>query len=162
MYAPLIFYWGRKQGLNATDAADLVQDVLSTLVLKLPAFEYDATQRFRGWLWTVTVNRARDMHRRQAVRPTDGMDATMQLASGPSETEAFDEAEYRGFVCKRALEVMQSEFPARQWQACWQLVVDGRRGREIAKDLGISESAVYVAKCRIMKRLREELAGLFD
>ena len=50
LYAPLIFHWGRNQGLNATDASDLVQQVLSTLVIKLPEFEYDPKQRFRGWL----------------------------------------------------------------------------------------------------------------
>ena len=53
LYAPLIYHWARHQGLNATDAADLVQDVLAMLIAKLPEFNYDPTQRFRGWLRTV-------------------------------------------------------------------------------------------------------------
>ena len=54
LYAPLIFHWAKNRGLNPTDAADLVQEVLVTLVAKLPEFEYDPTKRFRGWLRTVT------------------------------------------------------------------------------------------------------------
>ncbi len=40
LYAPLIFHWARRKGLSAEDSADLVQDVLTTLVMKLPEFQY--------------------------------------------------------------------------------------------------------------------------
>ena len=35
------------------------------LVAKLPEFQYDAGQSFRGWLRTITVNKCRDLLRRQ-------------------------------------------------------------------------------------------------
>jgi hypothetical protein len=41
LYAPLVFCWGRGQGLDATDAADLVQEVMTKLGVKLREFEYD-------------------------------------------------------------------------------------------------------------------------
>ena len=78
LYAPLVYHWSRSQGLNPTDASDLVQEVLAILVTKLPEFEYDPTQRFRGWLRTVTVNKARDFQRRQATRPSTGVDETIE------------------------------------------------------------------------------------
>ena len=58
LYAPLIYHWGRNQGLSAGDASDLVQEVMVILVTKLPDFEYDPSKRFRGWLRTVTLNAA--------------------------------------------------------------------------------------------------------
>lgn len=49
LYAPLIFYWARQKGLNADDAADLLQDVLATLLTKLPEFRHDP-QSSISWL----------------------------------------------------------------------------------------------------------------
>jgi len=50
LYAPLVFYWGRSQGLEATDAADLVLEVMTKFVVKLREFKYDPQLKFRGWL----------------------------------------------------------------------------------------------------------------
>src|SRR5688572_20304611 len=67
LYTPLLYSWARRLGLQPEDASDLVQDVLTLLVQKLPEFHYDRHKRFRGWLWTVTLNRFRENHRRRAV-----------------------------------------------------------------------------------------------
>ena len=68
LYTPLLFYWVRRQGVPAADAADLVQDVFTVLVTKLPAFHYDRQRRFSDWLRTVTANKCRDYFRRRTVR----------------------------------------------------------------------------------------------
>lgn len=162
LYAPLIFHWGRIQGLNATDASDLVQEVMAILISKLPEFEYDPTKRFRGWLRTVTLNAARNFHRRESARPETGVDETIQAVTVANAIDLFAESEYGSFLVKRALDLMKAEFPDHSWRACWSLVVEGRNGREIATELGVSESTVYVSKCRIVKRLREELDGLLE
>ena len=60
LYTPPIFHWGREKGLSPDDSLDVVQDVLATLVVKLPEFQYDPNRRFRAWLKTVTVNRVTD------------------------------------------------------------------------------------------------------
>jgi RNA polymerase sigma-70 factor (ECF subfamily) len=161
LYAPLIFYWGKSRGLNATDAADLVQEVLATLVVRLPEFEYDPKRRFRGWLRTITVNKASDFHRRNALRPSSGHENTIQYVAAAHE-DVFEDAEYRNFLIGRALEVMRGEFRESTWQAAWKQIVDGRKAAEVAEELGISNNAVHVAKCRVVRRLREELDGLMD
>jgi len=162
LYAPLIFHWGRNQGLNATDASDLVQEVMSILVTKLPEFDYDPKKRFRGWLRTVTVNKARDFHRRQSVRPETGLDETIQAVTVANGVDLFEKAEYESYLVNQALTTMKTEFPEHAWQACWKLVVEGQTAAQVAEKLGISENAIYVSKCRISRRLREELAGLMD
>jgi RNA polymerase sigma-70 factor, ECF subfamily len=63
---------------------------------------------------------------------------------------------------RRALELMQAEFPMRLWKACWEHVVNDRPAAEVAAELGIAVGTVYVAKSRVLSRLREELADLLE
>jgi RNA polymerase sigma-70 factor, ECF subfamily len=160
LFTPLIYYWGRRVGLNHADAADLVQDVFTLLVQKLPSFCYDEHRSFRAWLRTVTLNKWRDNCRRRAV-PLE-KNAVLANLPGPEAAEAFWELEYRRHLVGQALEVMQAEFQPTTWKACWELVVAGRPAAEVAAELGVSENAVYIAKSRVLGRLRRELEGLID
>ncbi len=162
LYAPLLFHWGRNHGLSTSDAADLSQDVLATLIDKLPEFQYDPKRRFRGWLRTITLNRANDLHRRNAARPAAGLDAPSQDVSVASEVDLFAEQEYRRYLVQRALKVMRAEFRYESWQSCWKVIVEEQTVPATARALGISENSVRIAKCRVLKRLREELQGLLE
>jgi RNA polymerase sigma-70 factor (ECF subfamily) len=57
---------------------------------------------------------------------------------------------------------MQADFAPATWKACWETVVEGRAPEEVARELGVSENAVYLAKCRVLRRLRQELTGLVE
>jgi DNA-directed RNA polymerase specialized sigma24 family protein len=67
LYTPLIYYWSRRVGLQPEECADLVQEVLAVMVQKLPEFQYDPKQGFRGWLRTVTLNKWRENRRRRGI-----------------------------------------------------------------------------------------------
>jgi len=162
LYTPLIYSWSRQLGLRDPDAADLVQDVFAQLVRNMPAFTYDARGSFRSWLKTVTVNKWRDHCRRRAVRPWEVSSAQIAQATEETPELAIDEAEYCAYLVARALELIQSEFQPTTWKACWEFVVEDRPAAEVAQMLGISENAVYLAKGRVLRRLREELAGLLS
>lgn len=162
LYTPLLFYWSRRVGLSDDDAADVVQEVFVVLLQKLPEFSYDRQRSFRGWLRTVLLNKCRDRKRRRGVLPmTDGSDV---LANVPDDTEsvALEDAEYNRHVVARAMQLMQRDFEPTTWKACWELVVSGRPAAEVAQELGIREGTVYSAKCRVLQRLRQELAGLLE
>lgn len=161
LYAPLIYHWGKTQGLTATDATDLVQEVMAVLVVKLPEFQYDPKRRFRGWLRRITVNKAKDFHRRNSVRPSQGHEEIQQVTVA-SDVDLFEEAEYRSFLVNRALALMQAEFRDEIWQACWKQTAEGRKAADVAQELGIPLNVVYLAKSRVLGRLREELEGLLD
>jgi RNA polymerase sigma-70 factor (ECF subfamily) len=57
---------------------------------------------------------------------------------------------------------MKADFQPTTWKACWEYVVADRPPAEVAAELGISVGAVYVAKSRVLNRLRQELQGLLD
>jgi RNA polymerase sigma-70 factor (ECF subfamily) len=162
LYAPLIYYWARRAGLQAADASDLVQDVFTTLVRYLPRFNYDEHKSFRTWLRTVTLNKWREKQRRRVVRTVPQDDAALADLASAECPDAISESEYHQFVARRALELMQVEFPAATWKACWAVVVLGRAPADVAAELGLSVDAVYTAKSRVLRRLRQELAGLLN
>jgi RNA polymerase sigma-70 factor (ECF subfamily) len=81
---------------------------------------------------------------------------------GADEADTFWEKEYRRELTARALQLMQADFAPTTWKACWEFVAQGRSAAEVARELGISENAVYLAKCRVLRRLRQELAGLVE
>ncbi len=162
LYTPLLFHWARRLGLQQADAADLVQDVFATVVREMPGFTYRPGLRFRGWLWTVTVNRWRADRRRAAARPREVGGAGADRQALPDGAGAVEEAEYRQYLVGRALQLMQAEFQPNTWRACWEYVVGGRPAAEVAAELGISTNAVHLAKSRVLRRLRQELEGLLD
>src|SRR5262245_23503524 len=67
LYTPLLLAWARRKGLQAADAADLVQDVFALLLRELPRGKYDrAKGSFRRWLRTVCINKWCDQQRKRA------------------------------------------------------------------------------------------------
>jgi RNA polymerase sigma-70 factor (ECF subfamily) len=162
LYTPLIYHWARGAGLQTADAADLVQDVFAVLLRQLPLFRYDRGRSFRGWLRTVTRNKWRERQRRRPPPTLDDPERALALPADEEGPDSFGEAEYRRHLSRRALQLMQAEFPPTSWKACWEVVVSGRPPAEVAAELGISVGAVYTAKSRVLRRLREELAGLID
>ena len=53
LYTPLVDRWIAELGFDDPDRADLVQDVLVTLLGKVSTFQYDPQRTFRGWLRVV-------------------------------------------------------------------------------------------------------------
>jgi RNA polymerase sigma-70 factor (ECF subfamily) len=162
LYTPLLFTWARRLGLQESDATDLVQDVFTHLLQKLPEFQYDAGKSFRGWLHTVVRNLWRNKNRRLTEAPLAGHEAALAGLAAPDHAEVLTEAEYQRFLVGRALTLMRSDFEPSTWQAFWQCTVEGRSAAEAAAELRISVVAVRAAKFRVLCRLRQELAGLVE
>lgn len=76
--------------------------------------------------------------------------------------EALWHADDHKYLIRRALELMRTDFADATWQACWELTVGGRKAAEVGQMLGMTEASVYAAKCRVIRRLREEMQGLIE
>src|SRR5262249_12794336 len=157
LYAPLLRRWAQCEAGNAADRDDLVQEVLLELYRRLPSFEYDGSGRFRGWLRTqftyVRLNWARKAGRELLLG-----EQTPERAAPPEQDEA-EEREYRHSLLRRARELIRPEFTEVTWRA-FEAQVGGRKAADVAAELGISRAAAYVAKSRVLARLRQELEGL--
>lgn len=160
LVTPLVLAWAHRVGLRRDDAADLAQDVLAVLVQKLPAFDYDPAQSFRAWLKTIAMNKWRERLRRPAAQSLDAASQLDRLAA--PDAEAAWENEYRFQLVLRAFENIKYDFQPRTWRACWELVVRGRDVNQVAAELALTPGAVYVAKCRVLRRLRKEMEGMLE
>jgi RNA polymerase sigma-70 factor (ECF subfamily) len=149
-------------GLQNADAADLVQDVFAILLQKFPEFSYDQNKSFRSWLRTVTMNRWHDNLRRKATALRAAGPAGLEDVAVPPDAEALWDKEYRDYLVNRVAELMKAEFQPTTWQAFWSLTVEGKSGAEVAATLGLSIEAVYTAKSRVLRRLRQELDGMLE
>jgi RNA polymerase sigma-70 factor (ECF subfamily) len=168
LYTPLLQGWLRRNTVPADDVDDLVQEVLTVLVRELPAFHYDRQRgSFRGWLRTITVNRLRVFWRARQSRPLATGDS--DLARRLDELEDPHSALSRNWdrahdrhVAHRLLEAIASEFEPSSWRAFLRLTLDGAKPTTVAAELGLSLNAVYLAKYRVIRRLRQEMQGLTD
>ena len=171
LYGPTVYGWCRHAGLRPADAADATQEVFRSVANGLENFRRDRQgDSFRGWLAAIARNRIRDHFRRVAQQPQvrGGTDFHQQVQALPdlidaASTEDGDvvDSQQRG-VLRRAVALVEAEFEPRTWQAFWRTAVEHAAPADVASDLGVSVNAVYKAKSRVLRRLREELAGLLD
>ena len=161
LYAPLLFHWARRLGLSEADARDLVQDVFIRLLQQLPTFEHDGQHRFRAWLSTMLRNCWRDRCRRRPS-PVPLSPDQLDRAAVADPLDAWHAADDRNHLVLQALRIMRRDFQPATWQACWATVAEGRPAGEVAAELGLSVGAVYAAIARVLRRLRQEMAGFLD
>jgi RNA polymerase sigma factor (sigma-70 family) len=163
VYGPLIYGYARKQGLQDADAADLMQETLGVVAGAIKQLQYDpARGSFRGWLFTVVRNRLFTFQTRQvrAARGTGDTSAQHRLEEvpgGETDPAALWDEEYERRRFAWAAERVRGQVQPATWQAFWQTAVEGRSGQETATALGMNVAAVYLAKSRVMARLKEEI-----
>ena len=161
LYAPLVHRWVGAIGIQEPDRSDVAQDVFMVLLGKISTFQYDPQKSFRGWLRTITLNKCRDLLR---VRRNHSSRLVLEKIERAAQEDSdwLTETEYRNHLANSALKLMREHFSESTWRACWAHVAEGRPARDIAIELGITENAVYLARARVLKRLRSELEGLWE
>jgi RNA polymerase sigma-70 factor (ECF subfamily) len=168
LYAPLVFGLARKHGLQDVDAADLTQDVLLAVTGGIRRLDYDPRRgRFRGWLFTVARNKLRNFlaAARRPDRCSGDADAQRLLQEVPAPEEdqaAWWDREYEQRVFSWAAEQVRGSFRESTWQAFWQTAVEGKTGPEVARALGLSVAAVYLARGRVTDRLKRLIRETLD
>jgi len=163
LYGPLVYSWCRHQGLPGQDAEDVVQEVFLTVFARVSDFRREREgDTFRGWLWTIARHKIGDWIRRhgrqpQAVGGTDAQQQLLEMPAAGSESEGDVASAGIGALFRRGLELIRPEFEERTWQAFWRVAMEGQDPGDVAVALGLSRNAVYVAKSRVLRRLREVL-----
>ncbi|MBL9085207.1 MAG: sigma-70 family RNA polymerase sigma factor [Planctomycetales bacterium] len=162
LYSPVVYGFARRRGLQDADAADLMQDVMRSVSAAVVKLDYDPRQgTFRGWLFTITRNKVFNFLSARRLRPQGSGNTTTNLLldEQPDGNDDADqwETEYQRRLATLAMEQIKSEFKENTWRAFWLTAVDGLGAAEAAKQTGLSAGAVYVAKSRVLARLKEEV-----
>jgi RNA polymerase sigma-70 factor, ECF subfamily len=166
LYGPLIYQWVRVHfHLHEPDAEDVTQEVLTTVVREMPGFRYEPRGSFRGCLFRIVQNRVLRLQRGRKLILVDpnNLDRHMEEGQGPDSALAQRwQDEHDRMVLGRALALIRREFEEATWQAFAKTVLDGQAPRQAAKQMEMSPNAVRIAKCRVLRRLRQEIEGLIE
>lgn len=158
-YGRVIYDWCRRQRLQEADSEDVTQGVLTKLAVRMRTFRYDPAQSFRRWLWTVTRHAVADWcsSTPRSVALDDGF---LQRLAAPDElpdelSRAFDLE-----LLDEAYARVRGQVLAKTWEAFRLTALDGVSGPDAARRLGMTVGSVYMARCNVQKRIREELKRL--
>jgi RNA polymerase sigma factor (sigma-70 family) len=165
LYGPVVYGFARKRGLQDADAADLMQDVMRSVASSIGQLEYDRKRgTFAGWLFTITRNKIFSFLSARRHRPQAAGDTSTNeiINSHPESTDGEDtwELEYQRRVASLAMDRIQHEFQETTWRAFRLTAVEGVAAAEAAQQLGLSAGAVYVAKSRVLARLKDEVEAI--
>ncbi len=162
IYEPTTYRIARKYGLQDADAREVTQEVLLLVSRKIQAFDVSRDGRFRGWLACIARNAAVDLLRRRKSPAVGGSDFTRRLSEVPNQISNRDsdefETEARRQQFRWAADQVRHLVNAKTWQAFWLSAVEGKPGEQVAKQLGMTVGAVYVARCRTLARVKSLLA----
>jgi RNA polymerase sigma-70 factor (ECF subfamily) len=163
VYGPVVYGYGRKRGLQDADAADLTQEVLRAVAAGVGRLEYDPQRgSFRGWLFTLAHHKLYDFLARRNGRRSEETGVQTRLEEQPAreDDQALWDREYERRLFARAAAEVRTHFQDTTWQAFWLTAVEGRGGKDVAAELGLTVASVYLAKSRVMARLRERIQEL--
>jgi RNA polymerase sigma-70 factor (ECF subfamily) len=148
--------------LQPADVDDLLQNVLVVVSQKLPVFVHNGQRgAFRNWLRAIVVNEVRNFFRgRERLENDPPLDWLDGLEDPSSELSRQWDREHDQQVVRRLLAAIEPDFEPATWEAFRLLVLEDLPAAEVAQRTGMTPNALYVARCRILKRLRQELGGL--
>ncbi len=159
VYRGRVQYWVTREGLSGTDCDDIGQNVFVSILKSLHHFTRNSTTQSLGaWIRKITDRRLKD-HYRQRSREGISYYASDQLDNLPrSHTDECELSAHQwSLKVQEAMNKAKSECELHTWQAFYQTVILARNPRDVAADLEITMNTVYLAKSRLLKRLRELL-----
>ena len=168
LYGPLVHRWCKRAGLKDEDVSDVFQESFRAVSSNLSNFAPNRpVGAFRSWLRTIVRTKIVDHFRRLAKNPpgTGGTEAQLRMddvADPLPAEEDDDDVNENALVVQRAMEMIKPHFSQQNWNAFWQVAVEGHSAVEVAETLQMNPQAVRQANYRIRRRLRLVLEGLVE
>lgn len=171
LYTPLVQRWCRRCGISPHQTEDCVQEVFSSVTKSLNRFQPTGENgAFRGWLWTITINKIRDFARREARHmQASGGSTAMQRINQAVDPVAVDPASHDqdptdeldlSHLARRGREQIRDEFAERTWKIFDRSVIDGIASSQVANEFQVTTATVRKVRSRILRRLRQQLGDL--
>jgi RNA polymerase sigma-70 factor (ECF subfamily) len=166
LYEPLVYRLARRKGLQDADASDLCQEVFRAVARAIDRWD-PGVCGFRQWLYRIARNLlvnflTRPSHQRLGSGATSvQLLLESQAAPDPSAAAIF-ETEYRMRLFLWASDEVKEEFTPTTWKAFWQTAVEARASATVAAELGLSVGAVYIARSRVLARIKKRIEQMSD
>lgn len=164
-YSPRVERWTKAAGLQAVDAADVVQEVFIAVAENLRGFQRERPgDSFRAWLRVITNNKIRD-HWRTAGKPERRV-LSLSLESEPAGRDQSESSSSSVWIgprsawfsqCLQAARQVLDNVTERDWQIFQMAAIEERPAAEIAESMKVTANVVYLTKSRILKQLRKKM-----
>lgn len=166
VYRPLLFGWLRPLVPQESDVEDLIQETMIVVMAKISQFKHGGTQgAFRAWLRSIVVNKVRTFWRAHGKIPKANDPACVMLAELEHDESSLSnvwDAQHDRHVLETLLATIRPEFQPQTWLAFERYTLQGVEAAVVAKELGVSVNVVFIARSRVMRRLRAETQGLVN
>jgi RNA polymerase sigma factor (sigma-70 family) len=149
-YRAKIKSWCLRNGLQEAEAEDVSQGILLLIRDKIQSYDQEKG-RFRHRLKTITYHCCIDFFRQEKTRRfqslLDNIPAREDL-----ERELDDQA--RTEALRVALEEARAGVTPRDWHIFEEMTFRKRSADELAREHGITRAAVYMAKHRVLEKVK--------
>jgi RNA polymerase sigma factor (sigma-70 family) len=162
IYMPVVYRLALRKGLQHADAEDLAQQVLAAVSKAIDRWQTDPTRaKFRTWLHRIAQNAIINALSRAKPDRGSGDTRTLEnLVHQPAPNGADSELvriEFRREVFRWAADQIRPEFRGPTWEAFWLTAVENQTVEQVSEQLHLSCGAIYAARSRIMRRLKEKV-----
>jgi RNA polymerase sigma factor (sigma-70 family) len=172
-YWKLIYNAAMKAGLSDSEAQDVVQETVISVLKSLPEFRYDSAKgSFKVWLLRLTHWRIVDQHRKRqrdlkGQAPATGTDtgtgtASIERVADPVglQLEADWDEEWERNLMEAAIERVKKQVDPKHYQVFDLYVFKQWPVSQVARTLKVNPGLVYLLKHRIGKLIKKELTQL--
>ncbi len=162
IYEPFIDRFARRNGFQDADARELVQNVLIAVVKAVDRWQLDPDRgRFRTWLFKIARNQFLDLLRKKGRQPArSGSSGLLERLPAPDDVAEQLVLEHRHELFRWAAARVRETVKPATWRAFWMTSVEQLSIEQAARTLGLTEGAVYIARSRVLTRLRDEVREL--
>lgn len=166
LYQPIVYRLARHHNLQDSDAKELTQEVMLAVHNVIQRWVPDREKgSFRGWLFRVARNQiinhlVRRKHQPRGTGDTQFHQMLAEHAASEDEEGSQFDLEYRRQLFRAAAERIREEFRVTTWNCFWETCVQGRGVTEVAREQGVTTGNLYVARSRVMARLRAAIEYL--
>lgn len=161
IYEPFVYRFARRGGLQDADARELVQNVLLSVARAVGRWRPDRQRgRFRTWLFRIARNQMLDVlaKQRRSIVASGGSDLfnhlDQTLTSGDDQNLRL---EHRRELFRWAAERVKAAVNEATWNAFWMTAIQEQTVEIVARELELTTGAVYIARSRVLARLRDEV-----
>lgn len=165
-FQPVVVSFARQLGLTETDAEDAAQETMLEFLKALRNGKYDREKgSMSNWLFGIARRVILNLRGRQPLEQLVADKTTgtsfWDLVQDDRGLKYTWESEWRQMVLTRCLEQARQEFDPNVFEAFKLYALSEHPVDEVAERLRMSNNAVYIAKSRVLSRLRE-LQRQFD
>jgi len=160
IYEPLVYRLARAKGFQDADAREITQEVLLSVAGAVKRWKPDPEKgRFRDWLFRIARNLMIKYLTRKKYRPLGKGNSEFQRILdekemvNPEESRELDR-EYEEEMFRWASAQVRKLVSDTTWKAFWWTSVDRRPVAEVARELGLTPGAVYIARSRVVGRFQ--------